>query len=127
MKRGARSRDHRRAADGRPTPALGRRRGNIGAEVKSGLQVKVQIAVKSAQGEAAGIQEVARLERGPLRPDALGLSRAEARAILAGLEQVMPEQQPAERLAQAQRCARCAQPRSCKGPPRIVVRTPLVN
>jgi hypothetical protein len=44
--------------------------------------------VRSNEGEAPVIQEVARLERGPLRPETLGLSWAEARAILASLEQL---------------------------------------
>jgi hypothetical protein len=51
------------------------------------MQITVQITVKSEQGEPEVIQEVARLERGPLQPDTLGLSPAAARAILAGLDQ----------------------------------------
>jgi hypothetical protein len=39
---------------------------------------------------------VARLERGALQPATLGLSLAEARAILAGLERTMTERQAAE-------------------------------
>jgi hypothetical protein len=36
------------------------------------MQIKVQITVKSEQGEPEVIQEVARLKRGPLQPDTLG-------------------------------------------------------
>jgi hypothetical protein len=83
------------------------------------MQIKVQITVQSEQGEPEVIQEVARLERGTLRPDTLGLSLAEARAILAGLERAMAEQQTTGLLAQAQRCPQCGRPRPCKGPHRI--------
>ena len=89
------------------------------------MQIKVQITVKSAQGEPEAIQEVARLERGPLQPDTLGLSLAEARAILAGLEQTIAQHQVAEFIAQVQRCPRCGQERACKGHHRIVFRTPF--
>jgi hypothetical protein len=49
------------------------------------MKLKVQITVKSGEGESEMI-EVARLEQGSLRPETLGLSLAEARAILAMLE-----------------------------------------
>ena len=38
------------------------------------MKIKVQITVQSDEGQAEVVQEVARLERGPLRPDTLGLS-----------------------------------------------------
>ena len=52
-------------------------------------------------------------------------ARAEARAILAGLEQTIAERQGAEWVAQGQRCPRCGQPRAYKGHHRIVLRTPF--
>jgi hypothetical protein len=71
-------------------------------EVKSSMQITVQITLESGEGESETL-EVVRLERGNLRPDTLGLSLAEARAILAGLEQALVERQAAEFVAQAQR------------------------
>jgi hypothetical protein len=50
------------------------------------MEIKVQISVNSEVGQPEVIQQVAHLERGALRPDTLGLSLAEARSILAGLE-----------------------------------------
>ena len=88
------------------------------------MRIKVQITLESGEGESEMV-EVARLARGPLRPDTLGLSLAEARAILAGLEQTLAERQTAEFVAQAQRCSRCGRDRTCKGHHRIVVRTPF--
>ncbi|MBV9997900.1 MAG: hypothetical protein JO015_02190 [Verrucomicrobia bacterium] len=52
------------------------------------LQATLQVdTVRSDQGHAEAVREVACLERGPLQPGTLGLSLAEARSILAGLEQ----------------------------------------
>jgi hypothetical protein len=89
------------------------------------MEITVQITVKSQPGEPELIQEVARLERGTLRPDTLGLSLAEARSILAGLEQTMAERQAAEFVAQACHCPQCGWERACKGHHRIVFRTPF--
>jgi hypothetical protein len=89
------------------------------------MKITVPITVKSDEAKSEVIQEVARFERGPLRPDTLGLSLAEARAILAGLEQALVEQQAAEFMAQAQRCPCCGRPRVCKGHHQIVFRTPF--
>ena len=48
------------------------------------MKITVQIIVKSDEGQAEVIREVAHLERGALRPETLGFSLAEARSILAG-------------------------------------------
>jgi len=71
------------------------------------------------------VQEMARLQGGTLRPETLGLSLAEARAILAGLEQTLVEQQIVEFVAHAWRCPQCERERACKAQHRIVVRTPF--
>jgi hypothetical protein len=60
-----------------------------------------------------------------LHPETLGLSLAEARAILAGLEQSLVEQQSAEFIAQQRPCPQCGRERACKGHHQIVVRTPF--
>ena len=59
------------------------------------MKIQVQITIQP-EGQAEVVHEVARLERGPLRPDTLGLSLAEARSILAGLERTMAEGQAAQ-------------------------------
>src|SRR5689334_10127326 len=88
------------------------------------MRMKVPITVESGEGESEMV-EVARLERASLRLDTLGLLLAEARSILAGLEQTMAQRQVAEFIAQAQRCPRCGRDRTCKGHHRIVFRTPF--
>jgi hypothetical protein len=89
------------------------------------MEIKVQITVKSQAGQPEVIQEVVSLKRGPLRPETLGLSLAEARSILAGLEQTMVEQQATEFVTQEGRCYRCGRQRACKGHHPIVFRTPF--
>jgi hypothetical protein len=89
------------------------------------MKITVQITVRSDEGQAEAVQEVARLERGLLQPETLGLSLAEARSILAGLEQSLVERQVAEFIAQEKRCPRCGQPRACKDCQSIVFRTPF--
>ena len=71
------------------------------------MKIQVYITIQSDEDQAEVVHEVARLERGPLKPDTLGLSLAEARSILAGLEQSMAEGQAAAFVAQARRCTRC--------------------
>ena len=89
------------------------------------MKIQVHITIQSDEGKTEVVHEVARLERGPLRLDTLGLSLAEARSILAGLERTMAEGQAAEFVAQARRCARCGRERACKGHHAIVFRTPF--
>src|SRR5947199_6495700 len=89
------------------------------------MEIIIQITVKSQAGEPELIQEVARLERGTLRPDTLGLSLAEARSILAGLEQTMAQRQATEFVAQARYCPQSGRERACKGHHGIVFRTPF--
>jgi hypothetical protein len=89
------------------------------------MKITVQITVQSDEAQAEVVQEVAHLERGPLRPETLGLSLAEARAILGGLEQTLVEQQAAEFIAQERRCPRCGRERACRGHHQIVFRTPF--
>jgi hypothetical protein len=89
------------------------------------MKITVQITIQSDEGQGAVFQQVACLERGALRPDTLGLSLAEARSILAGVEQTMAEGQAAEFVAQAQWCPRCGRRRACKGHHAIVFRTPF--
>src|SRR5208282_4631876 len=89
------------------------------------MEIKVQITVKSEVGQPEVVREVARLERGSLRSETLGLSLAQARAILGGLEKTMAERQAAEFVEQGRRCPHCGRERACKGHHRIVFRTPF--
>ena len=89
------------------------------------MKIKIQITVESDEGQPEVVQEVAHLDRGTLRPETLGLTLAEARSILAGIEQTVVEHQAAEFIAQQRMCSRCGHERSCKGRHQIVFRTPF--
>ena len=79
------------------------------------MKIKIQVTVESNEGQSEAVQEVARLERGALRPEELGLTLAEARAILARIQQVMTEQQASEYVARQQCCADAASRARTKG------------
>lgn len=81
----------------------------------SQMKIKVQVAVESDDGQSKVVQEIAQLERGDLRPEELGLTLAEAKAILASIQRVIAEQQAAEFVARQQRCPGCGQPCHHKG------------
>jgi hypothetical protein len=68
------------------------------------MKITIQITVESNDGQLNVAQEVAHLDRGTLRPETLGLTLAEARSILAGIEQTVVEQQAAEFIAQQRTC-----------------------
>jgi hypothetical protein len=89
------------------------------------MKIQVYITIQSDEDQAEVVHEVARLERGPLRPDTLGLTLAEARSILAGLKRTMAEGQAAEFVAQGRRCARCGRERAYKSHHQVVFRTPF--
>ena len=88
------------------------------------MKIKIQITVESDKGQEV-IQEVAHLDRGTLRSETLGLTLAEARSILSGIEQTVVEQQAAEFIGQRRTCSHCGHERSCKGRHHIVFRTPF--
>jgi hypothetical protein len=52
------------------------------------MKIKIQITVESDKDQGV-VQEVAHLDRGTLRPETLGMTLAEARAILAGIERTV--------------------------------------
>jgi len=89
------------------------------------MKIKIQITVESDDGQLNVAQEVGHLDRGTLRPETLGLTLAEARSILAGIEQTVVEQQAAEFMAQQRTCSHCGHERPCKGRHHIVFRTPF--
>jgi hypothetical protein len=69
------------------------------------------------------VQEIAAIERGPLRPADVGPPLAEAKDLLRGVQQVPVERQVAEATAQQACCPACGWPRRRKGAHTIVVRS----
>jgi len=82
-----------------------------------GMEITVQITIKSQAGEPERIQQAAHLQRGTLQPDTLGLSLAEARSILAGLEQTMAQRQARPSLPRKHAVAPMRPGACLQGPP----------
>ena len=53
------------------------------------MRVRIQVIVESEAGDPPVVQEVATLERGPLQPEGLGLTLAEAKDLLRGVQETM--------------------------------------
>jgi hypothetical protein len=87
------------------------------------MKIRVQVIVESDDGVGEMVQEIAQLERGQLRPEELGLTLAEAKGLLEGLQRTVVEQQIAEYSKQQSSCSLCSKPRSHKGSHAIVYRT----
>lgn len=64
------------------------------------MKVKVQIVIESDGGTTEAVENVVNLERGSLRPEDLGLTLAEAKTLLEGVQRTMAERQIAEYLEQ---------------------------
>ena len=50
------------------------------------MKVRIQVVIESENGEPEKVEEIARLERGALRQEELGLTLAEAKALLHSME-----------------------------------------
>jgi hypothetical protein len=87
------------------------------------MKLKVQVLIESDSGETEVVREAAKLERGSLRPEGLGLSLSEAKALLQELQQAMVTHQIAQYVTQQVPCPGCTKRRSRKGGHQIVFRT----
>src|SRR5262249_38185458 len=80
------------------------------------MQVKVQVITLRDDGEES-LQEVACVERDELTPASLGLSIADSKAILQGIQEVVVEWQMHEYLNSQRHCPQCGKLRHRKGSP----------
>lgn len=87
------------------------------------MKVRIQMVFEAEDGMPQLIEEVALLERGPLRPSELGLSLAEAKTLLHGMQQSMVAEQVDQYLGRFKTCAQCNAQRTRKGQHTIVFRT----
>src|SRR5689334_14331730 len=87
------------------------------------MRLKVQVIIESESGEAETVQEVATLERQSLRPESLGLTLSEAKALLQEVQTAMVTHQSAEYVTQQLACPDCGRIRSQKGKHQVVFRT----
>jgi hypothetical protein len=87
------------------------------------MKVRIQVIVESDHGETECIEEVAQFERGELRPEALGMTLAEAKALLQSVQQTMVTEQTTAHLEAHRPCPACQAPRRYKGHHQLVYRT----
>ncbi|MBV9489190.1 MAG: ISKra4 family transposase, partial [Verrucomicrobia bacterium] len=83
---------------------------------------KVQVVTLDEDGREESF-EIACLERTDLKPETLGLTLAEGKRILKGLQQIVVDSHVASFLLPKQPCAECGQPRCRKGHHTLSVRT----
>jgi hypothetical protein len=76
------------------------------------MRVRIQVTVESESDAIPVAHEVATLERGPLQPEGLGLTLAEAKALLRGVQETMVAAQVAAFEARQEGCPNCS--RQCQ-------------
>jgi len=86
------------------------------------MRVTIQVLIEH-DDEPPIVDRIVCLERAALTSDTLGLTLAEAKTVLAQLQDVMVTQQAAAYVAQQQTCPHCGAQRRCKGHHPIVVRS----
>ena len=62
------------------------------------------MVVEAGDGTPEKIEEIARLERSQLRPEELGMTLTEAKALMHGMQQTMVTEQIEEYVAQFKTC-----------------------
>jgi len=87
------------------------------------MKIKVQVVIESESGSQEAVEEVACLERDALRAAELGLTLAEAKSLLRGLQQTIVTQQVNQHVAEHSQCAACGKPLGRKGNHTIPFRT----
>jgi len=87
------------------------------------MKITVQLIIEPDNDTPAVVTEVACLQRADLTPETLGLTLAEAKELLARVQETMVTQQATTYVSQQRACAQCGVNRSCKGHHQIVVRT----
>src|ERR1035437_6557711 len=98
-------------------------RPGCGNRKEPAMKVRIQLVIEAENGEPEKVEEIVRLERGSLRPEELGLTLAEAKVLLHGMQQAVVTEQVEEYLGKFKTCPDCGAPRTRKGQHPIVYRT----
>jgi hypothetical protein len=86
------------------------------------VNCKIQVVVIVEDGKQE-TREIQTIERKDLKPETLGLTLAEGKAILKEIQQIVVQQQLAEGLAACRQCPDCGQARRSKGYHDLSLRT----
>jgi hypothetical protein len=87
------------------------------------MKIRIQIVMEADNGESEKIAEIAQLERSSLQPESLGLTLAESKTVLKGIQQRMVSEQVTEYMAQFSTCPDCGARRTKKGQHTLVYHT----
>jgi hypothetical protein len=87
------------------------------------MKIRIQIVMEAANGESERVEDIAELERISPQPETLGLTLAESKAVLQGIQQRMVSEQVAEYMTQFNTCPDCGARRTKKGQHTLVYRT----
>lgn len=91
------------------------------------MKIKIQLIIESTSQEKADqpqvVEEITLLERDTLLPETLGLNLAEAKEIVAGIQNVLTTEQVKEYVEQHRHCPECGVEYLHKDQPKIVYRT----
>jgi hypothetical protein len=87
------------------------------------MKFRVQLVMQGDNGRPEVIQEIGELQRGTLRAEELGLTLAEAKELLRGLQQALVTGQTAAFTEEQMHCQSCGKHRVRKGQHGIVFRT----
>jgi hypothetical protein len=70
------------------------------------MKIRIQ-AIDAENGDGEKVEDIVQLERGALRPEELGLTLTEAKAILRGMQQSLVTEQVAAYVGQFKSCPQC--------------------
>jgi hypothetical protein len=87
------------------------------------MKIRIQMVIETENGKPEKIEEIALLERGALQQEMLGLTLAEAKTLLHGMQQTVVTGQITEYLEQFKTCPHCGVQRTKKGQHSIIYRT----
>lgn len=79
------------------------------------MKIRIQIAMEGNNGEFERIENIVDLERSLLQPETLGLTLAESKTVLQGIQECMVSEQVKEYMAQFNTCPDCGARRTKKG------------
>lgn len=89
------------------------------------MRCKLQMVIETENGEA--VHDISHIERGDMAVETVGLSLAEAKSLLGGIQRTLVEQQIAEQFRHGQNCPDCGKALLSKGAHAIVFRTLFGN
>jgi hypothetical protein len=87
------------------------------------MRLRVQVVVETDEGQAEVVQDVFALAPRPLAPDTVGIGLAEAKELLAAVQETVVDEQVKAALSEQEHCGDCGRPHRHKDARTIVLRT----